>query len=343
MAVGTSPSGASDVGGADVGGSGGGTQESGGYAGDPALDAGSGGSGGDGSGVGSGGGDGPPQQQELFSFAQRQWPNQQRAEAEFLTTIGRLQARERRVAELEQLVESYKGLGGRAPGEGADQGEAGADVEGGEEPLVDVDSLDWQLISSAMRERGPEVGLYLFAKAMTDALGAGFGKRMESGLAPLNQLREHATVSAQGARLWQQAADAVDEGGQLMFPELADPAAGPLVFEIWNQITKGLPAEVANSPRMARSAILEYRAMQSGASAGNGVGGAGDEGAVNPGQVAAGLVGAMRKQAGAQGVLPAGAPRPTVRPRAKPMTEEEQIRQSLMSEGQERSPLGFRR
>ena len=351
----TSPgaAGASSGGDGGAGGGGGGeAQGSAGFAGDPALDA--GGAGADAGGADPAGGDpAGPQKPSLFNFAQRQWPNQERAEREFLTTIGRLQSAQRRTAELEALVEHYKTAGGGAPGNGAAQGETGADGEGeaGEQPLIDIDSLDWQLISTAMKERGPEVGLYLAMQAMANALGTGFDARMKTSLEPLNQLRTHATTSAQTARLWQGAADAVDGNGNLLFPELSDPKVGPIVFDIWNQITEGLPPEIANHPRMARTAILEYRALmaaqQSGAPAGpgggNDAGGAGD-GAVDPGAVAGGIVGAMRRGAASRGVLPAGAPQPpTPARRGKPMSEEDQIRASLLSEGQERSSLGFRR
>lgn len=353
----TSPgaSGASGAGEGGTGGAGGGEGTQGGsFAGDPAFDAGVGGAGGDGDGAGGADPAAPAASPELFRFAQRQWPNQERAEREFLTTIGRLQSEQRRVRELEQLVEDFRasrGQGG-AP-DGADPGETGAGGEGeGEQPLVDIDSLDWQLIASAMADqsKGPAVGLYLAMKGLADALGKGFDGRMKTSLAPLEALRGHAMQSAQSARLWQAAADATDQGGNLHFPELSDPQAGPLVQDIWRQITEGLPPEVANSPRMVRSAILEYRALMAGQppvgdpGGGNGAGGAGD-GGVNPNAVAASLVGAMRAGAQGAGVLPtpAGGRQPVPARRAKPQTEEDRIRQSLLSEGQERGTLGFRR
>lgn len=247
------------------------------------------------------------------------------------------------------MVEALKGArgGNGAPG-GAEQGGTGADgADGAEEgPLVDIDSLDWQLISSAMQEKGPEVGMYLFAKALIEGLNSGIGSKMGRALEPLGSLREHTMQSVATSRLWQGAQEAVGADGNMLFPELSDPQAAPLVFDIWRQITDGLPPEVANHPRMARSAILEYRALASAGRAGGGAvagNGAGD-GGVDPNAVAASVVGAMRSGAQSAGILPAGPSQTGMRPqRAKPQTEEERIRQSLLSEGQERSSLGFRR
>lgn len=245
------------------------------------------------------------------------------------------------------MVEALKGArGGNGAAEAAEQGGTGADgAEGGEDaPLVDIDSLDWQLISSAMQEKGPEVGLYLFAKALIEGLNSGIGSRMEKSLEPLGSLREHTMQSVQTAKLWQGAQEAVGQDGNMLFPELSDPQVAPVVFDIWRQITDGLPPEVANSPRMARTAVLEYRALTGGAGGGAVAGNGAGEGGVDPQSVAAGVVGAMRAGARSAGVLPAGPGQTPVRQqRQRPQTEEEQIRQSLLSEGQERSPLGFRR
>jgi hypothetical protein len=146
------------------------------------------------------------------------------------------------------------------------------------------------------------------------------------------------------ARLWQGAQEAVGADGNMLFPELSDPQVAPLVFDIWRQITDGLPPEVANSPRMARTAVLEYRALAGGAGGGQVAGNGAGDGGVDPRAVAEGVVGAMRAGAQSAGVLPSGVGQTPVRQqRPKPQTEEEQIRQSLLSEGQERSPLGFRR
>lgn len=244
------------------------------------------------------------------------------------------------------MVEALKTSRG-AP-QGAEQGGTGADgaAEGEDGPLVDIDSLDWQLISSAMQEKGPEVGMYLFAKALVEGLNGGFQQRMGKALEPLGSLREHTMQSVATSRLWQGAQEATGGDGNLLFPELSDPQAAPLVFDIWRQITDGLPPEVANHPRMARSAILEYRALASAGGAGGGAVagmGAGD-GGVDPSQVAAGVVGAMRAGAQSAGVLPAGPNQTGVRQqRPRPQSEEERIRQSLLTEGQERSSLGFRR
>lgn len=243
------------------------------------------------------------------------------------------------------MVEALRrgsGAGGETP---ADPGVEGAGAEGSEEgPLFDIDSLDWQLISQAAAERGPAVGMYLMAKALTEALNGGIRDRMTKALEPFGQLRQHTMASVETARLWNSAQEAVGEDGSLIFPELSDPDpnVAQTVFDLWRQITDGMPAEVANSPRMVRSAILEYRLMSqagAGGDAGNGA-----AGGVNPASVAAGAVGALRAGARSAGVLPTGrAPAQVQRQRRSPETEEEKIRRSLLTEGQERSALGFRR
>ena len=243
------------------------------------------------------------------------------------------------------MVEALKASRGAPQGVGQGEtgaGDGGEGPDGADSPIVDIDSLDWQLIASATKERGPEVGMYLMAQKLIEALDGGFRDRMTKATKPFEDLRGHAMASAQTSKLWQGAMDALDAQGNLLFPEMADPAAAPLVFDIWRQITEGLPPEVANSPRMARTAVLEYRALTAGG--GPVAGGAGDGGGVDPQAVASGFVGAMRAGARSTGVLPAGpGGSPVVRARQKPPTEEEQIRNSLLSEGQERSALGFRR
>lgn len=290
-----------------------------------------------------------------FKFGRRQWPSQERAENEFLNTVGRLQAVQRQLNERETELQTLRAAVQRGGGGG---GVAGASGDGGSSPqeaveeaaaaILDPDSLDWELITDAMRDRGPEVGLYLFAQKLAGALGTGFDARMKSVTETLSGFEQGTRAARQASQLWDGAVMATDpESGELHFPELSEPQNLQTAMAIWREITDGMPPEVAMHPRMARMAILEMRAMladEAGAAEGNGNGSnsAGGEPAVNPGQVAAKAVRRMSQAAGARGALPPGrGTQPGARER--PETEESRIKRTLMSSGQEVGALGFRR
>lgn len=288
-----------------------------------------------------------------FKFGRRQWPSQQRAEDEFLSTVGRLQAAQRQLADRDRELETLRAAvsQGRAGGgdgkDGADaSGEGSSAVAEAAAAILDPDSLDWELISDAMRERGPEVGLYLFAQKLSESLGKGFDARMKSVTESITGYERSTQAAVQASRLWDGAVMAADEGGQLYFPELSDPGNLQSAMAIWREITDGMPPEVAFHPRMARMAILELRAMlgdEAAAGNGNGSGSAGAQApAVNPGSVADQAVRRAQAAAGSRGALPPGR---GVQPgrREPPETEESRIRRTLMSSGQEVGALGFRR
>lgn len=273
-------------------------------------------------------------------FGKRQWPSQERAESEFLTTVGRLQAAQRRIAELEADREAWRAQNaGSASGEGAGGGGSATAEEAAVQALLDPDSLDWELISGAMKERGPEVGVYLAVKQMAEKLSGNFDGRMKEALSPLAGIQQQTEAAGQAAQLWDGAVMAADEQGQLYFPELSDPQALNTVVSIWREITDGMSPEVANSPRMARMAVLEYRSMmdQSGQAQNPA------EPGVDPTTAAAGAVAAQQAGAQTRGVLSPGRGRVPGAPPRRPQTEEEAIKASLMAGGQERGQLGFRR
>jgi hypothetical protein len=289
---------------------------------------------------------------EPFKFGRRQWPSQERAEQEFLATVGRLQASERRAAERERELETLRmavqrGQVGAAGAPGETGSSAGAAVEEAAAAILDPDSLDWELITDAMKERGPEVGLYLFAQKLSQALGKGFDARLKGVTEQLSGYEQGSRLAHQASELWDGAVMAAGEDGALYFPELSDPQSLSTAMAIWREITDGMPPEVAIHPRMARMAILEMRAMQGaeGESAegnGTGSGSAGAGPAVDPGQVAAGAVRRAAQAAGARGVLPPGRGTQPGR-REAPETEESRIKRTLMTSGQEVGQLCFRR
>jgi hypothetical protein len=290
-------------------------------------------------------------QQELFTFGRRQWPNRERAENEFLNTIGRLQSAQRRLAEIEaerdtlRSVVNARGPAGGGETDGAPGEGAAAAVQEAAEKLLDPDSLDWELISGAMQERGPEVGLYLFAQKLAEALGKGFDARMKGFSETLSGFQSGTQAAVKAGELWDGAVMAADEQGQLFFPELSSPENLQTAMAIWREITDGMPPELAFSPRMARVAILEMRAMQQGGGAaddGTGSGPAGADAGPSPEEVAAQHVARARMGAESRGVLPPGrGTQPGARPR--PETEEARIKRSLLTSGQEVGLLGFRR
>lgn len=281
-----------------------------------------------------------------FKFGRREWPSQERAEQEFLSTVGRLQAAQRRMAEVEAdrdaLREAMK-RGGRDSGETGASGQQ-QQVAEAIDKLLDPDSLDWELITGAMKERGPEVGMYLFAQKLSEALGKGFDARLGKVMEPFKGMHEGSQRAMKASSLWDGAVTAVDENGSMYFPELSDPENLRTAMAIWREITDGMPEEVAMHPRMARMAILEMRAMQAAeagaAPASSGSAGAGE--AVDPGSVANAAVRAVTQRARGRGALPPGrGQQPGAR--QAPETEEQRIRRSLMQSGQETGALGFRR
>jgi hypothetical protein len=317
-------------------------------------------SGGDGGGGGegfpAGGADDPADGQPgaaPFQFGRRQWPSQERAENEFLNTIGRLQSVQRQLQDRDRELETLRalatkaGVGGGGEGEGA-QGPGAQTVQEAVDAILDPDSLDWELITDAMRERGPEVGLYLFAQKLAGALGKGFDARMKSVTESISGFQQGTQLAREAGKLWDGAVMAAGEDGQLYFPELSDPGNLQSAMAIWREITDGMPPEVAFHPRMARMAILELRAMLAGEGGmagdgnGNGSGSAGAGPEVNPEQVAAAHVRRSMAAAAGRGALPPGR---GVQPgaREKPASEEQRIKHSLMSGGQEVGQLGFRR
>jgi hypothetical protein len=272
-----------------------------------------------------------------YTFGRRQWPSQERAEQEFLTNIGRLQAAQRRVAELEQtnaalLTAQQQG------GAPAEQGGQSPAPDGGELPaLPEVGSFDWEMIQGAIQKDGADVGVYLFAKQLLEKLGPALDQRFTKMQEPLQQVQRGAEHAAQTEQLWQSAAVATDEGGQLYFPELADPNTATLAVQVWREMTHGMPPEAANRPQMVRAAMLELRSMMGQQGAGNGQSGAGG---VDPNAVAAAAAHAQAQ--GAQpGVLPPGGRQQPPGTRPAKLTEEQRIQQSLVR-GQG-NPLGFSR
>jgi hypothetical protein len=353
------PAGAGSSGGSGVS-EGGGSSDIGSASSGAEFDArGSGGAGeagGDGGGFPGAGADDPAQGGAApFQFGRRQWPSQERAENEFLNTIGRLQATQRQLQDRDRELETLRafatkaGAGGGGAGEGASGGEGAATVQEAVDQILDPDSLDWELITDAMRERGPEVGLYLFAQKLSGALGKGFDARMKTMSETLSGFQQGSQMAQQAGKLWDGAVMAAAEDGNLYFPELSTPENLQTAMAIWREITDGMPPEVAFHPRMARMAILEMRAMLAaegggGATDGNGAGsGSADAGpAVNPEAVAAAHVQRATAQAAGRGVLPPGrGTQPGARQR--PETEESRIKRTLMSGGQEVGQLGFRR
>jgi hypothetical protein len=204
--------------------------------------------------------------------------------------------------------------------------------------LPKVDSFDWEMIQGAIKQDGPEVGVYLFAKHLLEKLSPALEKKLEAVQEPLQQVQRGAEHAAQTESLWQQAAVAADEGGQLYFPELADPNMATLAVNVWREMTHGMPPEAANRPQMVRAAMLELRSMQAAAKPGENSGQQGD--GADPAAIAA----AASQAQGAQpvGVLPPqrGSQRPPGQ-RQPQLTEEQRIQQSLVrGEG---NPLGFSR
>lgn len=283
----------------------------------------------------------------MFKFGRREWPSQQRAEQEFLNTIGRLQSAQRMLGDRDRELETLRAaVAGMKAGGGAGAGASGSEqgVEAAKDAvarLLDPDSLDWELITGAMAEKGPEVGLYLFAQKIAEALEKGFEGRTSKLLEPFKGMHEGSQRAVQAGQLWDGAVTATDEAGNLYFPELADPGNLQTAMAIWREITDGMPPEVAMHPRMARMAILEMRAMLSaeGGSTGSGSAGAGS---VDPGAVAEQAARAAGQRAAGRGALPSGrGTAPGARERAE--TEADRIKRSLLTAGQEVGGLGFRR
>jgi hypothetical protein len=284
----------------------------------------------------------------VFKFGRREWPSQQRAEQEFLNTIGRLQSVQRMLGDRDRELETLRAaVAGMKAGGGSGAGASGSEqgVEAAKDAvarLLDPDSLDWELITGAMQERGPEVGLYLFAQKVAEALEKGFEGRTSKLLEPFKGMHEGSQRAVQAGQLWDGAVTATDENGALYFPELADPGNLQTAMAIWREITDGMPPEVAMHPRMARMAILEMRAMLNAEGGGTGSGSAGAGSSVDPGAVAEQAARAAGQRAAGRGALPSGrGTAPGARERAE--TEADRIKRSLLTAGQEVGGLGFRR
>ncbi len=289
------------------------------------------------------------EQAQRFKFGRREWPSQERAEQEFLSTVGRLQAAQRRMAEVEADRDALREAMKRGGGGSGEAGASGAQQAVAEavDKLLDPDSLDWELITGAMKERGPEVGMYLFAQKLSEALGKGFDARIGKVMEPFKGMHEGSQRAIRASQLWDGAVTAVDEAGSMYFPELSEPQNLQTAMAIWREITDGMPEEVAMHPRMARMAILEMRAMLAaeggGAASSTGSGSAGAGSAVDPGAVAQQAARAAGARARGRGVLPPGRGQQPGQRAAAPETEEQRIRRSLMQSGQETGALGFRR
>lgn len=277
-----------------------------------------------------------PETPRAWRFADREWPNQERAEREFQTMVGRTRAAEQRMRELEHMVQVLEGRGSTAEsasggnGNGhAAQGKADDDFSS----ILDPNSLDWKTVQEAVESGDVPLAMYLMAQATAKQINERINGRLEREIGPLKPAFDQVGRSTKIYGMLEQASMAVDDQGNLLVPELSrDPGyREKIIATLRNMRASGdFPDEFVEGPKGFSFAVNQIRAYEiiNGQSNSPAGGGAAQPPPIHP--AAQALVQNATAAAQSRGVLP---PQRGAQPGRQPerqMSEEESVRSSLL-------------